>query len=322
MKEYMNIVKKYLRVPFFLLFISLLSFFNNTYAKYKIVGLVAARNEKIMITQCLRSLATVTDAIVFLDDCSEDNTVEIVESLAQECHVEKIIRKISWYRDEAGDKNLLLNAGREIGGTHFIILDADEMFTANCRERNRLRRIILSLMPGDGLCVHWYNLWRDPYHYRSDNCLWTTIWGDCIFCDDGKASYTKEFLHTPRTPENLVGNRYQLPKKMGILHFQFVNWRNLLIKQAWYRCLERIRLPAKRSADINERYAPSKDERKIQVSAILPEWYDGYYFFDDTIFEQLEQWREKQILQWFEEHGKDYFADLDIWDIDWGKASL
>ena len=94
------------------------------------------RNERIMITQCLKSLAQYTDAIVVLDDASDDETVAIVESLAQECNVEKIIKKDHWYRDEPGDKNKLLAAGRAIGGTQFVLIDADDMFTVNCMKNN------------------------------------------------------------------------------------------------------------------------------------------------------------------------------------------
>lgn len=63
----------------------------------KIVGLVAARNEQIMIAQCLQGLATICDAIVVLDDASDDNTRFIVESLAIECKIERIIKKDHWY---------------------------------------------------------------------------------------------------------------------------------------------------------------------------------------------------------------------------------
>lgn len=98
----------------------------------KIVGLVPARNESKIISQCLPALALYTDAIVFLDDCSDDDTVQVVQSLQSECSIERVIQKTKWHRDEPGDRNALLQAGREIGGTHFIAQDADEMFTANC----------------------------------------------------------------------------------------------------------------------------------------------------------------------------------------------
>ena len=66
----------------------------------RIVALVPARNEGPRIAFCLRALALYADAIVYLDDCSDDDTVATVESLAAACRVEKIIRKKEWLRDD------------------------------------------------------------------------------------------------------------------------------------------------------------------------------------------------------------------------------
>lgn len=100
----------------------------------KIIGLMAVRNESAIIVPCLRAMAEYTDAIIVLDDASQDNTIQMIESVAKECRVAQIICKPKdmWVRDERADKSSLLYAGRALGGTHFVLLDADEMFTANC----------------------------------------------------------------------------------------------------------------------------------------------------------------------------------------------
>jgi len=98
----------------------------------KIIGLLPARNEEGRIEFSIKALSRFTDAIVFLDDCSNDNTVQVVKHLSAECRIEEIIEKETWYRDEPGDRNRLLAAGRDLGGTHFIVIDADKAFTANC----------------------------------------------------------------------------------------------------------------------------------------------------------------------------------------------
>ena len=33
---------------------------------------------------------------------------------------------------------------------------------------------------------------------------------------------------------------------------------------------------------------------------------------------EADQWREEQVMKWFETWGIEYFRELDIWDIDWG----
>jgi hypothetical protein len=287
--------------------------------KVKIIGLIAARNEELFISQCLRALSKFTDAIIFLDDASDDQTLSVVESLASECKIDKIIRKTEWVRDEPGDRNLLLEAGREMGGTHFVVLDADEMFTSNLADGNILRDIIFSLRPGDKLMLTWIQLWRSMKYYRYDKSGWTSTYKDVIFCDDGQSFYVSDFIHTPRAPQNLTGKQHKLEGyTFGILHFQFVNWRNMLIKQAWYRCLEQIRHPDKSAEEINALYAPSKDETNLGLQHAPNEWLEGYSFFDITIFSSQQSWQEKQVLQWFQEYGLDHFAALDIWDIDWG----
>ena len=104
----------------------------------------------------------------------------------------------------------------------------------------------------------------------------------------------------------------------GLMHFQFVNWENLLIKQAWYRCLERIRNPLLPIADINKKYAPSKNEDDISLSPCHEEWFEGYAdFFDPNIYEEPESWRKKQVNEWFNQYGLAFFLGLDIWDVDW-----
>lgn len=283
----------------------------------KIVGLVTVRNEAWIIKQCLKGLAQYTDAIAILDDASDDNTVAIIESIAEECGVEKIIKKEFWYRDEPGDRQKILEIGRKIGGTHFIVLDADEMFTANCMTNNFLRKKILDLKPGTALAMNWIQLWRSTQFYRFDT-LWTGTYAPIIFCDDGYSNYRSDFIHAPRIPNNCHGTIIKIEGyQYGLLHFQFVNWRNLLVKQAWYRCLEKIRNPQKSSQLINQIYAPSKNETNLGLKPVPAVWFEGYDFFDKSIFTIKEQWREKQILSWFKQYGKDFFAELDIWDIDW-----
>lgn len=284
----------------------------------KIVGLVAGRNESNFIEQTLRALAVFTDAIVFYDDASTDNTVEIVQSLASTCNIEKIIRNHEWRYNEHNYRSRLLQAGREIGGTHFIALDADEMFTANLLAGDQLRNLILSLKPQEQIALAWIQLWRNTKQYRFDSSVWSNNYKAFIFCDDGATQYDDIKFHLGRTPNNNWTTKTVSGYEYGVLHFQFVNWRNLLVKQAWYRCLERVYQPQKSISEINTLYAPSKDESNLGLKPAPAKWFEGYTFFEPAIFNQPENWREAQVLSWFEQYGRDFFAGLDIWDVDWG----
>ena len=293
---------------------------------------MAVRNESQIIAQALKTLACYTDGIIVLDDASDDNTVDILETIAKDCNILEIIKKPEWYRDEPGDKNKLLRAGRKAGGTHFIVIDADEIFTSNCLDNSYLRKQILTLNPGDKLLCSWIQLWRSPYKFRCDDSVWSRLKGDFIFCDNVKCSYSSNFIHTSRSPNlDLEGKVHTLkaPKQyhynckkeftIGLMHFQFVNWENLLIKQAWYRCIEKIRNPKVDIGHINKIYGQSKDETNIRLVDSPKEWFTNYDFFDANIYASVKSWQKKQILSWFEQYGKNYFKSLDIWDIDWSK---
>ena len=283
----------------------------------KIVGLVAAHNEAPMIQLCLTVLSYYVDAIVFLDDASDDTTVAKVEAIAKNCKVKKILKKEKWFRDEPGDKNKLLTAGRSIGGTHFIFLDADEILSANCLENNWLRSTILSLAPGEKLVLRLIDLWKSPYFYRIDHFPYANRILDCAFHDDGMCYYDSEFIHTSHSPQHRIAGERFIRDNHVVLHFAFVNWQDVLIKFAWYKCLERVRLPQKSILQINREYASGTDETGAVLQAIDGAWVENYGFFDPSVFQSNSSWRIKQIKAWFQEFGKDYFADLHIWNIDW-----
>jgi FkbM family methyltransferase len=284
----------------------------------KIIALIPARNEAARLPFCLRALKPYVDAVVYLDDCSDDDSVKVVESLAAECRVERIISKTVWHRDEPGDRNALLDAGRKLGGTHFVVIDADEAFTANCAKDNYLRRLVLSLRPGESLTLSWIQLWRSLGQYRFDQSQWTYAAKAFAFCDDGHSAYQSGFIHTQRVPKGLTGRNIPVVNYVhGLLHFQFVNWPNLQIKQAWYRCMERTRPPRRSAAEINTQYAPSEDETGLELRDAPADWLEGYVGLDAGVFAARDKRRVREVLAWFREHGVKCFADLDIWRVDW-----
>lgn len=284
----------------------------------KIVGLVQIRNEAAIIEQCLHALSFYTDAIVILDDASDDNTVKIVQSVAQKYHVEKIVcnEASAWlHRTESDNRQKLLDAGREIGGTHFIVLDADEMMSANCKQNNFLRNIILRLNPGDRLQMNIIHVWTNFERYRIDD---REILKFFIFCDDGKCYYLPQFLHVVRVPLNLKGGANLVLDNSNycLMHLGYAHWPSVLIRQAWYKCLERVRNPQKSISEINSWY-PAHKEKDVTTYPIPIHWLEEYSFFDPKLFEYETVWRSKQIFGWFEQYGQDYFKDLEIWHLDW-----
>lgn len=268
-----------------------------------------ARNEGAKIQFALRALAQQTDAIVYLDDCSIDDTLTQVEKCREECRVERILTKDRWVRDEPADRNRLLQAGREIGGTHFIVIDADEALTSNFLEGGLLKKRILDLTPGDQLALRWIHLWRNVDSFRTDGDKGISRFKYCIFCDDRKAVYSSEFIHTSRIPR-VKGRKHRLDGPFGLLHFQFVDWNNLVLKQKWYRWLERVYQPEKPIVDILKRYNKSDDENGLVTEPCPREWLETYPFLDSAVFHEPDNWRLQQMDEWAAEKGADYFSGL------------
>lgn len=269
----------------------------------KKVGLVSAKGEGARIEHCLRALARIVDEIVYLDDDSPDDTLERVYRLEHECRIARVIESHLPDRDEGRDRNELLKAGREIGGDRFLVLDADEAFGANADEY--MSAALEALEPGEALSAPWIHLWRTADCYRVDPCPWVDNWRWVGFCDDSVSFYPDVWLHTRRIPMNAEVT-HKLPPEVAFLHFQFVSWPNVLIKQTWYKFLERLRGNAN-TQHLNWAYNQAMDETGLRTEPAKPEWFHS--FFNEADFMSLYTWRIKEMQAW-KRQSPELFTDL------------
>lgn len=278
----------------------------------KIVALMQVRNEENIIEQSLRILTLHCDAIVVLDDGSDDSTCDIITNLQQQIPSIVLLKntvssRIDGYESQNSQK--LLNYGRFIGGTHFIVLDADEMFSSNCLLGGILRTKILSLQPGDSLSMHIVHPVESINFYKSNLRLKVRY----IFCDSPLANYSQKWLHSSRIPDGLTGNTNTTlldSHEYVILHFTRFNWKNLKLKYAWYSFLERIRNPEKKVSDINAAYNLSAYDT-IEKAQANPSWFKYYKCFDESAFNKPDLWRKRELKLWLALYGENYFSGLD-----------
>lgn len=333
-------------------------FLLNLYAEEKepkIVALLQVRNEEIVIRSCLRALAHYVDAFVVLDDFSQDNTVKILHSLQKnELNIETILYNdaSAWQvKTEHYNRQQLLEAGRKIGGTHFVFIDADEMFVSTCMDNQWLRKKILALKKGQVLKVPWITLWGSPFFYRADkeyHPLRSRL-VPVAFCDDGSAHYNQNpsgsksgIIHVSCIPSNLRRARGIPPFvefrdiTKGLLHFKWANFAMVDTKRVWYMCLELLRLNEKTPVDefknnaqkLNSFYRDKEfhgtfpDQRtKVPVKKLFPNAYKNYPFFKPSTYKKYNPARKLEVLAWFERFGKSYFYDLAIRDVLWVKSA-
>jgi hypothetical protein len=148
-----------------------------------------------------------------------------------------------------------------------------------------------------------------------------------VFGDDGNSWFSKELamnavpwipLDPSRPGQSLRTIEY------GLLHFQFLNWRSFLLKQYYYKCLERVSNASLELDWITWKYSRTLNEVGITTATSPSDWY-AYDDVNVSVLEALAHpsqshggWREDQVLQWFEEYGRDHFADLGVLHFDWG----
>lgn len=281
----------------------------------KIIALLPFKNESKFLHSYISSIKFVCDGIIAYDDNSEDDGKDIISSYKSDNFFVKIItdanRGHEWRVDKI--RNFLIDQGRQMGGTHFVCLDADEAFTSNFTKNGR--KIISKLSPGQSLRMQWLALWKDLYHYRDDKSPWSNNYKDFIYCDDGKEKIKEIYLCEPRTPA-AEKNKLILNEKYGaVMHFQFADWQRFQLKQAWYRCKELLK--GKPVHAINEKYSITLDVfgSKIILNKMPDSWYENFkmpMIESQTITEE-NCWHLREINKMFAEHGKEKFSKLDIW---------
>lgn len=283
----------------------------------KVVALLPFKNEEKFLPSYCSGVLPIIDTLVAIDDSSTDNSGKILQEECAKANVKLVLdhnKQEDVYYVDRIRKNLL-TLGREEKASHFICIDADETFTANFALN--ARKIMERLEPGHKLCMQWLALWKSVNHYKNDNTVWSNNYKDFIFAEDNKSETHKTFIHENRTPgvNNEENNVKLNPKYGAVLHFQFSDWQNFQIKQAWYRCREFVSNPSL-VGQINEKYRITLDDPNSIVSALPDSWKAGIVNPEISFNNNLENdWRLKKIKELFGAHGSEHFKDLEIWHV-------
>lgn len=281
----------------------------------KIIALMPVKNEEWILPTTLKELSRYIDDLVVLDDSDQDNSRSVIKKYGG--HLINQNRKKISYSSWRSD---LLKKGRELGGTHFIWLDADESFSNNFY--NNYVSIFKSLKPGQALNMEWICLWKSAFKQRFDNSIWVKNYKDFVFCDDQISDFNEQNLHENRTPvkKNRINN-IKLPCKFGnVLHFQFVPFKRFQEKQAFIASLDFLS-SNKTATEINKRYSITLDSPNIRLKNVPKDWIINFNNKNLIRLEKLDDsYFLNKLLWYFKKYGVKKFEQLEIWHIEKLKA--
>lgn len=286
----------------------------------KLTGLMKVRNEQWVLGLSLPAALRALDEVVIVDHCSTDRTPEIIAEAAAD-HPGRV-HAIAWDDPrwaEASIQQALLERGRAEGGTHFAVLDADEVITANVARD--LRELVGPLKPAESVALPWLAMWKSLDAYRDDDSEWSDNLLLFAFADAPRLGFSAGSdgydLHQ-RVPAGLRSMRRPIRRSEGggVMHLQFAHPRRLYAKHAWYKMLEVTRWPGRSPIDeVDEHYGRAVDDDGLELARVDPAWWSLYEDLLPRIDLGDRPWHEDEVIRLWREHGPDAFEGLDLWGI-------
>lgn len=280
----------------------------------KIIALMLVRSEEWVIRLCAEAARRWVDGTAaILHDCHDgtlDALLRTPNLRYEHAHAEDQWREMDL-------RQRLLELGREMGGTHFALIDADEVVTANVIPR--MREYFFKLEPGQLLELPMIPVWRGFDKYRHDASVWSRSWLTVGFRDApsiegwaprGKHRY--QYHNRPPAGHSVIRARPIIPGDGGAFHLQWAAWHRMIWKHRLYYLTERIRWPDRRTPDALLRiYGEAGDESGLFLKDVPAEWWGDLP--KHLVDLDHEPWHKAECERLLREHGRGILADMDLW---------
>ncbi len=289
----------------------------------KLVALMATRDEDWVLGFSLRVSLSYCDAVVVTDHGSTDRTAQIIrEAQAEFANCPIDVRRVeSGEWREADVRQEMLERGRRLGATHFVIVDADEVPTGDLLLQLRS----LALGVDAGWCATLPMI--APYH-SSAAYRWDGPWGEhsaipWAFGDSANLRWKSASpyqLHR-RCPLNAKDQGLLVSGKErgGLFHLQFINKSRLQSKAAWYKMTETVTYPGKRTAaDLNQMYDWTLHEDATARIDVVPQaWWAPYQERGWLQYLQPDAraWQYHEARRLAAQYGLERFSGLELYGI-------
>lgn len=268
----------------------------------KLVSLTISRNSAWVIRATITHALRYCDSAVVLLHASTDETLSILRRFDERLTIAKL-EDPQW--NEMEHRQTTLNIGRELGGTHFVVIDDDEILTNNLR--NKIRDWAEQIPPRACLHLPLLSCWRSLDRYRSDQGnTFSMAYKTVLFADAPGVNWQPKgkYQHHHTAPYGTEMLRWLRHDLGGYLHLQHANWDRLVTKQTWYMCME-----LSRWNKINADYRRTMDEEGLQTLPVPAEWWSK-----ERNYIALAQpsWHAADIKRMVAERGARFFESYGV----------
>lgn len=282
----------------------------------RLIALMLVRNEDWIIRTSLDAALRWCDGVVVvLDRCSDATMKYVHEHLKGQrkpCLMHVHEGNDDW--NEMDLRQLSLELGRKLKGTHFAIVDADEILTHNLL--GDIRGYFFDLpKPGTLLELPMVAVWDTPAQHRLGDPTWSNAWLTLGFKDKPDLTWKPAqdgYHHHHRPPYGVEEERRRpVPKAFGgVMHLQFANPRRLVAKHVLYRMVDHIRWPGRDTIEqLNWKYDQALKPTG-HVDWMPDSWWGDYR--QSLIDVDGIPYQESRIVDMLNKHGREAFAGLDL----------
>jgi hypothetical protein len=192
----------------------------------------------------------------------------------------------------------VLDKGRELGGSVFVTIDADELLSDELIDK--LNNIVIT--PGFGVYCQWRHLINR--HQAKNNCINESQ--GIMFYDDGSDYFGREMVHENKIPQERLSNNLIYINEI-LLHFGACDRKFTDLKEAYYMCKEMQE--GRYLPEINLRYNGGLD-------ILTP--VNATYNVDDAIFDLSSEYEKiyNKIVKFYNDfEPKEAVYLLNIWNV-------
>lgn len=268
----------------------------------KLVSLTIARNSDWCIKATITNALRYVDAAVVVLHASTDTTLDILRKFDERVTIAKLDDPV-W--NEMEHRQASLDIGRDIGGTHFVILDDDEILTMPVVDR---MREYADCLPQDA-CLHLPLLccWRSLDKYRVDpGSPFSRSYKSTMFADGPLVQWSAKggYQHHHTSPFGTTMFNWLKHDMGGYLHLQHADWNRLVAKQTWYMCMELCRW-----GKINANYRGTMDETGLRTAPVPAAWWGPE---KKWVKPAQPPWHVPEIQRMVAERGPEFFLKHNV----------